>query len=358
MTRATITGWGMCVPPTVLGNADLERFTETSDEWITTRSGIKERRISHVPMSDLATVAGARALAAAGRDAADVDLLILATCSGDTVIPSAASFVQAKLGLVNAAAYDINAACSGWIYGVEQAGALIAAGVKSTVLVIGAERLSRFLDFTDRSTAVLFADGAGATLLEPSDAGDGLAATETGIDGEAAELLWVPDVGTNTAPGCATPEGSGVRMNGREVFKRAVTMMGDASIRVLEEAGWSVDDVDLFIPHQANIRIIDAVARRLGIEDDRIFTNIHAYGNTSAATIPMAITEAVAAGRIGPGSKLVFAAFGGGLTWGAAAVQWGSRTEPIATSEASLSPTTETVDDLLAPNLEYFGWGR
>lgn len=357
MTTAAITGWGMAAPPTVLGNHDLEQLTETDDEWITSRSGIKERRISHVPMSDLSAVAGARALAAAGVEPRDVDLLILATCSADTVIPAAASYVQAKLGLENASAFDLNAACSGWIFGLEQATALIAAGIKETILLVGAERLSRFLDFTDRSTAVLFGDGAGATVLQPSDDA-GVLATTTGIDGTAADLLWVPEVGTNTAPGCATPAGSGVRMNGREVFKRAVTMMGDAAEQVVREAGWELDDVDLLIPHQANIRIIDATARRLGLDPDKVITNIHAYGNTSAATIPMALTEAIEAGRVEPGANIVFSAFGGGLTWAAAAVRWGDRVTPIGTSDAELAPTDATLAELLAPQIDFFGTGR
>jgi 3-oxoacyl-[acyl-carrier-protein] synthase-3 len=359
MTRAHITGWGMAVPPTVLGNHDLEQLTETDDEWITSRSGIKERRISHVSTSDLATVAGHRALAAAGLVPDDVDLLILATCTPDTSIPSAASYVQAKLGLTNAAAFDINAACSGWLYGLEHAQAMIASGIKRTVLLIGAERLSRHLDFTDRSTAVLFGDGAGATVLQASPTDDaGVMATTTGIDGSAAELLWVPDSGTNTAPGCMSPGGSGVRMEGREVFRRAVTMMGDSAVKVVEDAGWELGDVDLLIPHQANIRIIDATARRLGLDPEKVVTNIHAYGNTSAATIPMALAEALEAGRVRPGTKIVFAAFGGGLTWAAAAMVWGDRTEPLGTSDARLPETDQTLDDLLAPQIEFFGRGR
>ncbi len=356
MTTAQITGWGMAAPPTVLSNHDLEQLTETNDEWITTRSGIKERRISHVPLSDMATVAGHRALAAAGLEPEDIDLLILATCSGDTIIPSAASFVQAKMALTNAAAFDINAACSGWIYGLEHATAMIRSGIKQRVLLIGAERLSHYLDFTDRSTAVLFGDGAGATVLEAADEG-GVRSTTTGIDGDAAELLWVPGVGSNTPPGCDLPATSGVRMNGREVFKRAVTMMGEASTKVVADAGWELEDVDLLIPHQANMRIIDATARRLGLDPDKVVTNIHAYGNTSAATIPMALTEAIEAGRVQPGSNIVFAAFGGGLTWAAAALTWGDRVESIGTSDAEFPRTDQTAFDLLAPNIEYFGKG-
>ena len=357
MTTAQITGWGMAAPPTVLTNHDLEQLTETNDEWITSRSGIKERRITHVPLSDMAAVAGHRALAAAGLDAEDIDLLILATCSGDTIIPSAASFVQAKMGLVNAAAFDINAACSGWVYGLEHATAMIKSGIKERILLIGAERLSTYLDFTDRSTAVLFGDGAGATVLEAAPDGVGVQATTTGIDGNAAELLWVPGIGSNTPPGCDLPADSGVRMNGREVFKRAVTMMGEASTKVVAEAGWDLEDVDLLIPHQANMRIIDATARRLGLDPEKVITNIHAYGNTSAATIPMALAEAIEAGRVLPGTNIVFAAFGGGLTWAAASLTWGDRVEVLGTADVGFPDTDESVFDLLEPNIEYFGKG-
>ncbi len=358
MTNALITGWGVATPPTVLSNHDLESLTETNDEWITTRTGIKERRVSHVPTSVLASVAGERALAAAGKAPEDVDLCIVATCTPDTILPSTAAYVQASMGMVNATAYDINAACSGWIYALEQATAHIRSGMARTVLVIGAERLTRYIDFTDRGTAVLFGDGAGATVLEASDDDAGVLSITTGIDGTAAELLWVPDSGTNTAPGAATPEGSGIRMSGREVFKRAVTMMGDASVQVVEAAGLSLDDVDLLIPHQANIRIIDAAARRLGLDDDRVVVNIQSYGNTSAATIPIALAEAVEQGRIEPGANIVFAAFGGGLTWGAALVRWGERVEPIATSDAAIPEADVTLDELLAPQIDFFGSGR
>ena len=358
MTNAEITGWGMATPPTVLSNHDLESLTETNDEWITSRTGIKERRISHLPTSELATVAGLRALASAGKGPVDVDLLILATCTPDTTIPSAASFVQARMGLVNAAAYDLNAACSGWIYALQQATAMIRSGLARTVLIIGAERLSRHLDFTDRGTAVLFGDGAGATVLEATEGDAGVLAITAGIDGHAAELLWVPDSGTNTAPGCGRPEGLGVRMNGREVFKRAVTMMADASAQVVAEAGLGLDDIDLFIPHQANVRIIEATAKRLGIDSERVIVNIQSYGNTSAATIPIALAETLEQGRIRPGANLVFAAFGGGLTWGAAVVRWGARVTPCASSDAELAATTATLADLLAPQVDFFGTGR
>jgi 3-oxoacyl-[acyl-carrier-protein] synthase-3 len=353
--NAVITGWGKCVPPAVLSNADLETVTDTSDEWITTRTGIEERRISHVETSDLAAVAGARAVAAAGLQPDDLDLIIVATCTPDRLVPSVATLVQEKLGAGRAAAMDLNAACSGFIFGLVTARQMIAAGGFSSVLVIGAEKLHFFLDFTDRSTSVLFGDGAGAVVVEPSDEDAGLLAFELGSDGSAADLLCVPNSGTEGAPGRSRRPI--IRMEGPEVFRRAVAAMGDASTRVLAEAGLTLEDVDLLIPHQANIRIIDATARRLKLEPSKVYVNIGSYGNTSAATIPIALAEALDEGRIGPGDNLVLAAFGGGLTWAAAAYRWGARTEPLGSSDAALPATAAEALDLLQPNIDAYGKG-
>src|SRR3990170_2284038 len=307
-----ITGWGRCVPPTVLSNADLETVTDTSDEWITSRTGIKERRISHVEVSDMSTVAARHALAAAGIEATDLDLIIMATCTPDRAIPSAAATVQAKLGASKAAAMDLNAACSGFIFAVSTADQMIRSGSMRRVLVVGAEKLSYWLDFSNRSTSVLFGDGAGAVVLEASDEEGGLLAFELGSDGTACDLLCVPSSGTEGHPDrTVLPT---ILMEGPEVFRRAVIAMGDSSVRVIEKAGLSVDDVDLLIPHQANVRIIDATVRRLSLDPAKVFVNIASYGNTSAATIPIALTEALEAGRIQPGSRGLLAAFGGGFT--------------------------------------------
>ena len=355
MRSAVITGWGKCVPPAVLSNADLETVTETSDEWIVSRTGIKERRISHVETSDMAGVAGLRALAAAGLDPADLDLILVATCTPDRLIPSAATLVQDKIGAVNAAAMDLNAACSGFIFGLVTARQMIGAGGFDRVLLIGAEKLHFFLDFTDRSTSVLFGDGAGAVVLVGSDEDAGVLAFELGSDGSAAEILCVPRSGTEGAPGI--DRRTAVKMEGAEVFRRAVSAMGDASTRVVEEAGLELDDVDLLIPHQANIRIIDATARRLRLDPAKVFVNIASYGNTSAATIPIALSEALDEGRISPGSNVVFAAFGGGLTWAAAVYRWGSRTVPLRGSDAVLPDSDASGLDLVQPNIELYGRG-
>jgi 3-oxoacyl-[acyl-carrier-protein] synthase-3 len=353
--NAMITGWGKCVPPAVLTNADLETLTDTSDEWIVTRTGIAERRISHVDTSELAAVAAQHALAAAGIDASDIGLLLLATCTPDRLVPSAATMVQDKIGATRAAAMDLNAACSGFLYALATADQMIEAGAIERALVVGAEKLSFWLDFTDRSTSVLFGDGAGAVVVEASDEPGGLLAFELGSDGSAGEILCVRDSGTQGRPAAARHPI--ISMEGPAVFRRAVDAMGDASSAVIERAGLSLEQVDLLIPHQANIRIIDATARRLGLDPAKVFVNIASYGNTSAATIPIALTEALEQGRIAPGDAVVLTAFGGGLTWGAAAYRWGRRTTPIGESPAALPKSDATALELLAANAALFGTG-
>ena len=358
MRYAEITGWGKCVPPSVLSNSDLELLTDTSDDWITTRTGIKERRVSHVNVSDMAVVAAHHALAAADLEPTDIDLIVLATCTADLVIPSAASLVQAKLGAKNAAVFDLNAACSGWIYALNVGTQMVKGGGHDKVLVIGAEKLSFLLDFTDRSTAVLFGDGAGAVVIEATDEAVGLQSVEIGTDGSVAEILCVPGIGTAGDRYQGDPNQYAVHMDGPEVFRRAVTAMGEASSRVVEQAGLSVQDVDLLIPHQANVRIIDATARKLKLAPEQVFVNIASYGNTSAATIPIALTEALEEGRVAPGANIVFAAFGAGLTWAAAVLRWGRRVEPLGSSDANLPPVEKTAVELLEPNVAFYGDAR
>ena len=355
MTNVEITGWGMCMPPNVLSNHDLEQLVDTSDEWITTRTGIKERRISHVEASELGAVAGLRALAAAGKTVDDVDLILVATCSGDSIIPSTSSVVQKRMEAWNAAAMDINAACSGFVYGLVTGNSMIRSGDYKTVLLIGTEKLHYLMDFTDRNTCVLFGDGAGAVVLEPTSEPIGLMASDLGMDGSVGHILAVPIDGTQGDRIHPDPAMCGLSIKGQEVFKRAVTKMGESAVRSLEKAEVSLDEVDLMVPHQANVRIIDATARRMGLDEAKVFVNIHSYGNTSAATIPVALTEALEQGRINPGSTLLFAAFGGGLTWGSAVFRWGSRVEPLGESDAQLPPTDLTTLDLLQPNFDFFG---
>lgn len=355
MKNSEITGWGKCMPPNILSNHDLEQLVDTSDEWITTRTGIKERRISHAETSDMAGVAGLHALAAAGKEPEDVDLLLVATCTPDSLIPSTASIVQKKIGAINCAAMDLNAACSGFVYGLVVGSSMIRAGTNETVLLIGAEKLHYVTDFTDRTTCVLFGDGAGAVVLEPTDGPHGILATDLGLDGSVHHILQVPVDGTMGDRGQPDPRTSGVSMEGQEVFRRAVTKMSESSIISLERAGVSLDEVDLLIPHQANVRIIDATARRLGLDESKVYVNIHSYGNTSSATIPVALTEALEEGRIKPGDTIVLAAFGGGLSWGSAVYRWGPRIDPIAESDAALLPPDRTTMELLQPNFDFFG---
>ncbi len=355
MRYAAITGWGKCIPPATLTNADLEKIVETSDDWITTRTGIKERHIAEVDTSDLATVASVKAMASAGVTADQIDMILLATCTPDHLIPSAASRLQAKLGAYRAGAQDLNAACAGFIYALVTGTAMIRSGAFDRILVVGAEKLSHLIDWTDRTTCVLFGDAAGAVVLEPSDEPAGVLSSELGLDGTCTELLIVPDMGTVGAPRTRDPRRMGIRMNGPEIFRRAVVAMGDASTRVVEEAGLRLEDVDLLIPHQANLRIIDATARRLKLDSSQVYVNIQSYGNTSAATIPVALAEAVEEGRVEPGCNIVFAAFGAGLTWAAAAVRWGDRVTPLGTSDIELPASGRSAMEVLEPALAYYG---
>ena len=345
MRRATIIGWGKCVPPAVLSNSDLETLTATTDEWISTRTGIKERRISHVETSDMAVVAGLHALATAGLAPEEIDTLIVATSTPDRLIPSTASLTQPQLGTVNAAVMDINAACAGFVYGLTVANAMIASGAAAKVLLIGSDKLSALLDLEDRSTAVLFGDGAGAVVLEASEGPDGVLSTNLGTDGSLAGILTASGYGTEDD---IPPERDHrIYMDGREVFRNAVVEMGDAATRVLADAGLELEDVDLLIPHQANVRIIDAMARRIKLPEEKVYVNIASYGNTSAASIPLALTEALEERRISTGDLIVFVAFGSGLTWAAAAVRWAERTSPVRTSDAALPDTDKTGAELL-----------
>jgi len=322
-----IRGTGSYAPARVLTNHDLSKSIDTSDEWIVSRTGIRERHISgrHEDPSDMAARAAQAALAAAGMTPADVDAIIVATMTGDLPFPSTACLVQHKIGAPKCTAFDIAAACSGFIYGLEVASSLIRAGVHRTVLLIGAEKLSSILNWTDRTTCVLFGDGAGAVVLsrEPGTKGS-IIGIRTGADGEDAGLLY-QHAGGSRHPATADSIAHGqhfLRMNGREVFKHAVLVMEKASTDLLKEHGFAATDVDCVIPHQANRRIIETMAERLEVPLDRFFINLDRYGNTSAASIPIALDEAARAGRLRPGALVLLVAFGAGLTWGAALLRW------------------------------------
>jgi len=343
------------MPPAVLTNDELATVIDTSDEWIRTRSGISERRVSHVPGSDLATVAGLRALAAAGGQPEEVDLLIVATCTPDTIIPSTAAHVQKKMGARNAAVLDLNAGCSGFLYSLEMATAMIRAGGYRKALVIGSERITWLLNFSLRDTAVLFGDGAGAVVVEPSDEECGLLASHLGCEGEALEALLVPNLGTAGNRFIEDYAKFDVMFDGREIFRRAVKGMAGEVRHVLEALGLRNEDIDLIIPHQANARIIESLAHHLGVPMSQVAMNIQNYGNTSAATIPVALCEMLEAGRIRPGARVLMAAFGAGLTRGAGLVRWGQRVTPLGESDAALPPCEQTALEILGDAIRYTG---
>lgn len=357
MPNAEFVGWGKAMPPAVLTNADLERIVETNDEWITTRTGMKERRISHVEASDMAAVASLRALAAAGMEAGEVDMIINATCTPESLVPASVAHLQTKIGADGAGAVDVNANCSGFVYATIMATGMIQSGFARNVLISGVEKMHYVVDYTDRTTCILFGDGAGAAVLRATDEPVGVLSGTVGNDGSIAEHLVIPHFGTSGSPGDGMLGTCGVEMNGKEVFRNAVVRMGEAAASVAEEAGWGLDDIDLLIPHQANKRIIDATAKRMNLPEEKVFSNVHRYANTSSATIPVALTEAIEEGRLTPHSNVLFAAFGGGLSWAAAAVKWGERVTPIAESDAELPPFEGTAFDILAPALEYWGVG-
>ncbi len=323
----TIAGTGSYLPERVMTNDDLAEFVDTSDEWIRTRTGIGARRIAREdePTSELATNAAKAALEQAGIAAADVELIIVATITPDTLTPATACYVQQSLGAHKAVAFDISAACSGFLYAMKLAEKLIAAGAYQNAVIIGAEKLSAFVNWEDRTTCVLFGDGAGAAVLRPAQEGEGrILATDIGTDGGQTHLLNIPGGGSacpitieNASEQLAT-----LSMLGREVFKHAVTRMKDSALTVIERAGLTPDDIKVVVPHQANLRIIDAIASRLKLPEERVFVNLEKYGNTSAAAVAIALDEAHRTKRFEKGDNIVMVAFGAGLTWAAAAIQW------------------------------------
>ena len=326
MVRAKITGTGSAVPDKILTNFDLERMVDTSDEWIVSRTGIKQRHIASEDeyTSTFATKAAEKALAMAGTDPAELDLIIVATVTPDFPFPATACIIQDNLKASKAAAFDISAACSGFIYGLSIVEKFIRTGTVQKALVVGAEVLTRIVDWTDRNTCCLFGDGAGAVVLEAADGDHGILSTHIHSDGTYWELLNQPGVG-NRHPACQKTLDDKlmyINMQGNEVFKLAVRAMDDVAHEALSTNSLTTADIDLFIPHQANRRIIDAIGKRMGLADDQLFVNLERYGNTSSASIPLALDEANRAGRITAGDILLLDAFGGGLTWGAALVRW------------------------------------
>ncbi len=327
MIRARITGTGSCLPEKIRTNFDIEKMVDTTNDWIIARTGIEERRIAADGefTSDLATRAAERALEMAGVSAAEIDMIVLGTITGDYPWPATACIVQENLGADKAYAYDISAACSGFVYALSCASDFIQAGRGKKVLVIGAETLSRIVDWTDRNTCVLFGDGAGAVVLEAAeDSESGVLSSHMHSDGSYLDLLYQPGFGTRVTPSVEniTDHIPYLKMQGNEVFKVAVRSLTNVSLEALEANGLSASDVSLFIPHQANKRILEATAKRIKLNDDQVYINVHKYGNTSGATIPVAMDEANRAGLLKSGDVILLSAFGGGFTWGSTLIRW------------------------------------
>lgn len=334
MTRyAHVTGWGMAVPDRILTNADLTRMVDTSDEWIVSRTGIHERRIANdgETTATLATEAARKALEPTDIDARDVDLIIVATSTPEHIFPATACLVQDALGATSAGAFDLSAACTGFIYALNIAAQAIRSGSMDNALVIGAETLSRFVNWTDRGTCILFGDGAGAFVLQASDEPGGVLSCVMRSDGSGGGLLSLPAGGSRipTTQETVARKLHTIQMNGREVFRFATRVMASATREAVSEAGLKLDQIDYVIPHQANQRIIEAAARGLRLPMDRFVVNLDRFGNTSTASIPLAVCEALEDDRIHPGQNLVFVGFGAGLTWGAMTIQWVERLRKV-----------------------------
>ena len=324
--RSRIIGTGHSVPEKILTNFDFEKIVDTSDQWIVERTGIRQRHIKQPEenTSDFCVKAAEQALEQAGMSATDLDFILIGTVTGDMKFPSTAILVQARLGAVNAAAMDISAACSGFIYGIALADSMITTGASRNILVIGAECLSSITDWKDRNTCVLFGDGAGAAIMAPSEGKEGILSTYMGADGNLARLLWCPGGGTYVPiTHESIEEGMHfLKMAGREVFLHAVKAMSNAAQQALDRAGLKAEDIDIMIPHQANIRIMEATAKRIGIPREKVFVNIDRYGNTSSASIPIALNEARRNGALKPGMNCLMVVFGGGFTWASTVVKF------------------------------------
>ena len=345
--NAHITGWGRYAPSQVLTNADLERMVDTSDEWIRSRTGIRERRVAaaHETTASMAAVAGLRAIRTAGLEPDDIDLILLGTLTPDYWMPSTAALVKEAIGNTKAAAFDVMAACSGFVYGFATAQAYITAGLAKHVLVIGAELLTRFLDYTDRSTCILFGDGAGAVVLSASEEPGGALGVQMTTDPQGAYMIWLPAGGAKSPPSAETISRGEhyVRMEGKETYRFATKTMATTALESIRRSGLEPSDIDLFIPHQANIRIVEAVAKGLDLPMDKMFVNLDKYGNTSAASVPIALAEAVNEGRVKVGDNVVIVAFGAGFTSGAVTINWTADPARGIAGDAAVRPEDVTV---------------
>ena len=348
MRGAAIVGWGKCLPPAVLSNTDIATFLDTSDDWIASRTGIRERRISHVPLGELCYVAAARALACAGLSGQQIELIVCGTTSHDDQAPNVASGVQRRIGADGCAAMDVNTACTSFLYSLSTATAMIRSGVENNALVIGAEVISPFIDWSDRNIAVLFGDGGAAVVLQATDREEGLLAERLGCYGESREILRVHGMGAAYAHQDRILGKTEWQFEGQEIFKKAVHGMALACAEALAKVGKTAADVDLVVPHQANMRIIEAVAKKTGVPMEKVFTNVHRYGNMSAGTVPVALCEALEEGRVKPGALLLMPSFGAGLTFTGHVVRWGERITPLGSSDVELPPDDHSALALVA----------
>ena len=347
MTHAAIVGWGKCLPPLILSNQDLATFLPTDDEWITTRTGMKERRISHVPGIELAITAARRAIACAGMSGKDIELVIYGSCSNDELVPNSASGVQQRIGATQAAAFDVNTACTSFMYGLSIGTSMIKSGIVKNALIIGVELISQYMDWDNRNVAVLFGDGAAAMVLKESQSETGVIAEKLQCYADSRQILRVRGMGTMYANLGVQYGQTSWDFDGQEIFRKAVQGMSEASLDVMRRAGVAIADIGLVVPHQANLRIIDAVAKRAGASADKVFLTVQKYGNMSSATAPVALVDAVEEGRVAPNSLVLMPAFGGGLTLSAHLIRWGERLTPLEQSDAELPPTSKTALDIV-----------
>jgi len=351
---AQITGWGKYAPPLLMTNDDMAKIVDTSDEWIFSRSGIRQRHYSHVSTGEMAWLSAERALAAAGVDAEEIDLVILGSTTPEEICPNTASYIKNQLGATKAAAFDLNSACTSWFYALNSATDMIKSGSINKALVIGAERISLAMDWKKRESCFLFGDGAGAVVIEASEQESGLLAGKMSCVPNSRECLHLPNWGMS--PAHLTDDiFISLNFEGQEIFKSAVKGMSDAITDVLEKQGLTPDDIDLFVPHQANIRIIQTLAKRLDFPMDKVVVAIDEYANTSAASIPLALCDALEAGRVKPGMTILTATFGAGLTCGAGIIKWGERIEPIGESDKSIPEFDGTVFDLMKDSFTHYG---
>jgi 3-oxoacyl-[acyl-carrier-protein] synthase-3 len=342
VTYAAITGWGKCLPPAILTNQDISTFLPTDDAWITSRTGMKERRISHVRGIELAITASLRAIACAGLRGEDIELVVYGSCSNDEAVPNSASGVQAMIGATRAASFDVNTACTSFMYGLSIATAMIKSGVARNALVIGVELISQYMDWDNRNVAVLFGDGAAAVVLEKAELESGVIAEKLQCFADARQILRIRGIGTMYA-NLGVPFGhTSWDFDGQEIFRKAVQGMSEASLEVMARCGVTMDGIALVVPHQANSRIIEAVGKRIGADAGKVFMTLHKYANMSSATAPVALVEAVESGRVPPGGLVLMPAFGGGLTLSAHMLRWGERTSALRESDADLPPCHKT----------------